>query len=108
MLSDKPFDAAALGLPSSLKATRHGAVAVLTLARSEKRNSLNDAAVIGIETFFTSLPDDIKAAVIAAEGEHFSAGLDLGELKDRDVAQGIERRSHVFSHYVEAVVPPIR
>jgi (methylthio)acryloyl-CoA hydratase len=110
VLSDKPFDAATLGLPTSLNAARHGAVAVLTLARSEKRNSLNDAAVIGIETFFTSLPDDIKAAVIAAEGEHFSAGLDLGELKERDVAQGIQH-SHLwhraFGHIEHGKVPVV-
>jgi enoyl-CoA hydratase/carnithine racemase len=110
VVSDKPFDAAALGLPPSLKAARHGAVAVLTLARSEKRNSLNDAAVIGIETFFTSLPDDIKAAVIAAEGEHFSAGLDLGELKERGVAQGIEHSQlwhRAFGHIEHGKVPVV-
>ncbi len=79
-----------MNLPSSLKAERNEAVAILRLARVEKRNSLNDEAILGIETFFTSLPDGIKAVVLAAEGEHFSAGLDLAELKERDIAQGIE------------------
>jgi enoyl-CoA hydratase/carnithine racemase len=110
VLSEKPFDAASLGLPPSLKATRHGAVAVLTLARSEKRNSLNDEAVIGIETFFTSPPDDVKAAVIAAEGEHFSAGLDLSELKERGIAQGIQHSQlwhRAFSHIESGKVPVV-
>ena len=36
-----------------------------------------------------SLPDAIKAVVLAGEGEHFCAGLDLAELISRDIAQGI-------------------
>ena len=39
-------------LPKSLKVERRGAVAILTLARPEKRNALNDATVLGLETFF--------------------------------------------------------
>jgi len=78
------------GLPASLKATRQGAVGTLWLARSEKRNALDDATILGIETYFTGLPDDIKAVVLAAEGADFSAGLDLGELKERGISEGIE------------------
>ena len=78
------------GLPPTLRAERHGAVAVLTLARPEKRNALDDATVAGIEKFFSSIPDGIGAAVLAGDGEHFSAGLDLSELTERDVTAGIE------------------
>jgi enoyl-CoA hydratase/carnithine racemase len=76
-------------LPASLKASRQGAVAILRLARPAKRNALNDEAILGIETFFTALPDGIGAVLLHGEGEHFSAGLDLSELEERDVAQGI-------------------
>src|SRR5262249_7862315 len=76
-------------LPSALRAERQDALAILRLARPEKRNALDDAMVRGIETFFTALPDDIKAVVLAGEGEHFSAGLDLGELTRRDIAESI-------------------
>src|SRR5579864_8055792 len=76
-------------LPASLAAERQGAVAVLRLARPEKRNAFNDESILGIETFFTSLPDGIGAVLLHGEGEHFSAGLDLSELTERDVAQGI-------------------
>jgi enoyl-CoA hydratase/carnithine racemase len=76
-------------LPSSLRAERQGALALLHLARAEKRNALDDAMVLGIETFFGELPEDIKAVVIAGDGEHFSAGLDLGELTRRDIAASI-------------------
>src|SRR5262249_2665568 len=55
----------------------------------EKRNAIDDPTVFGIETFFAALPDAIKAVVLAGEGEHFCAGLDLTELTSRDIAQGI-------------------
>lgn len=76
-------------LPASLKAERDGNVAILTLARPQKRNALDDEAILGIETFFTSLPDGIGAVVLHGEGDHFSAGLDLSELQERDIKQGI-------------------
>ena len=80
----------AIHLPSSLIAEREGAVGILHLNRPHKRNALDDETIIGVEHFFTSLPDDIGAVLLAGAGEHFSAGLDLSELKERDVTQGIE------------------
>src|SRR6204780_4124594 len=77
-------------LPPTLRAERQGAVAVLKLARPEKRNALDDATVLGIETFFSSIPERIGAVVLAGEGDNFSAGLDLAELTERDVVAGIE------------------
>jgi enoyl-CoA hydratase/carnithine racemase len=80
----------AIYLPSSLIAEREGAVGILRLNRPHKRNALDDETITGVEHFFTSLPDDIGAVLLAGAGEHFSAGLDLSELKERDVTQGIE------------------
>ena len=80
----------ALHLPASLVADRHGSVAVLKLNRPHKRNALDDETIIGIERFFTSLPEDIGAVLLTGEGEHFSAGLDLSELGERDITEGIE------------------
>jgi enoyl-CoA hydratase/carnithine racemase len=76
-------------LPPTLKAERHGAVAVLRLNRADKRNALDDDMVRGVETFFTALPEGIGAVVLAGEGEHFSAGLDLTELSERDIFAGV-------------------
>ena len=76
-------------LPPTLRAERRDDIAILTLARAQKRNALDDPTVFGIEAFFDALPDAVKAVVLAAEGEHFSAGLDLSELSERNVAQGI-------------------
>jgi len=79
----------AIRLPSSLIAERAQAVAVLRLNRPHKRNALDDETIAGIEQVFTSLPDGIGAVLLAGEGENFSAGLDLSELGERDVTQGI-------------------
>ncbi|HTR15193.1 MAG TPA: crotonase/enoyl-CoA hydratase family protein [Roseiarcus sp.] len=75
--AEEPID---VELPKSLKATRRGAIAHLALARSEKRNALDDVTVLGLETFFARLPKDIRAVVLCGEGAHFSAGLDLSEI----------------------------
>ena len=40
----------------------------------------------GIEAVFTVLPEGIKAVMLAGEGEHFCAGLDLSELTERAAA----------------------
>jgi (methylthio)acryloyl-CoA hydratase len=89
-------------LPPTLKAERHGAVAVLRLNRADKRNALDDGMVRGVETFFTGLPRDIRAVVLAGEGEHFSAGLDLTELTERDVFAGVAH-SQVWHRAFETI-----
>jgi (methylthio)acryloyl-CoA hydratase len=83
----------AIRLPTSLVAEREGSVAILRLNRPQKRNALDDDTIVGIEQFFTSLPSSVHAVLLAGEGEHFSAGLDLSELEDRDIAQGIAHSS---------------
>jgi (methylthio)acryloyl-CoA hydratase len=76
-------------LPKSLKVERRGAIAIVTLARPEKRNALNDTIVLGLEAFFETLPAGVKAVVLNAEGKHFSAGLDLSELKVLSTDDGV-------------------
>ena len=77
-------------LPSSLVLERHDAVAVLRLSRPAKRNALDDTTVLGIEAFFAEPPAWARAVVLDAEGDHFSAGLDLAELTERDTLEGLE------------------
>lgn len=77
-------------LPRSLALHRDGPVAVLRLARPAKRNALDDATVLGLETFFTAPPPDVRAVVLDAEGGHFCAGLDLTELDATDAVTGVE------------------
>ena len=82
----EPFDT---NLPASLAAERRDDVAVLRLTRAHKRNALDDETVLGLDAFFSAVPQGVNAVLLAGEGDHFSAGLDLSELKERDVAQGI-------------------
>jgi (methylthio)acryloyl-CoA hydratase len=65
-------------------------VGVLRLSRTAKRNALDDATVLGLEAFFSAPPSGVGAVVLDAEGEHFSAGLDLSELAERDVLEGVQ------------------
>ena len=83
-------DRVAMTLPPSLKAELQGDIAVLHLNRPEKRNALDEDIVAGMDAFFGAPPDGIGAVLLVGEGEHFSAGLDLSELKERDAPQGIE------------------
>ena len=67
----------------------HQEVAVIRLARSAKRNALSDGVMAELAQVIDSLPATVRAAVLDGEGEHFCAGLDLSELKERDAGQGL-------------------
>jgi enoyl-CoA hydratase/carnithine racemase len=75
--------------PDSIDLAIDGDIAILHLNRPDRRNALDDASVHGLEWTFQSLPDHVRAVVIAARGAHFSAGLDLSEVTETDVAGGI-------------------
>ena len=72
----------------TLTVERREEVLLVRLSRPEKRNAMNDEMVLELEQVFSNIPEGIKCAVIFGEGKHFSAGLDLSELTDRDVVQG--------------------
>jgi enoyl-CoA hydratase/carnithine racemase len=67
----------------------HQEIAIVRLTRPTKRNAINDALIFAIRDAFESLPSTVRAAVIAGEGDHFCAGLDLSELQERDAGQGM-------------------
>ena len=75
--------------PAPIHTEVKGEILMVRLSRPHKRNAMNDATVLGIEKIFSNIPDGIKCAVIYAEGKHFSAGLDLSELVERDAIQGM-------------------
>ncbi len=80
------FDGA---LPPSVFGEMKDEIAVLRLSRPDKRNALDDTMIAGIEAFFDRLPAEAKAVLIHAQGEHFSAGLDLSELTIRQTPEAI-------------------
>ncbi|MBI3533310.1 MAG: enoyl-CoA hydratase [Curvibacter sp. PD_MW3] len=67
----------------------HQEVAIIRLTRPAKRNALNDGLILAIRNLFETMPEGVRAAVIDGDGEHFCAGLDLSELKERDAGQGL-------------------
>ena len=64
-------------------------IAVIRLTRPAKRNAINDGLMAAIKDTFNNLPSTVRSAVIAGEGDHFCAGLDLSELQERDAGQGL-------------------
>ena len=64
-------------------------IAVVRLTRAKKRNALSDGLILAIRDAFQNLPSSVRAAVLDGEGEHFCAGLDLSELKERDAGEGV-------------------
>lgn len=97
-------------LHSSVVLERRGDVAVLTLRRVAKRNALDDKTVAALGRAFADPPDWAKVVVLAAAGEHFSAGLDLNELIDMDAVAGLHhsRRWHeVFTRIESGPLPVV-
>jgi (methylthio)acryloyl-CoA hydratase len=72
-----------------LKLEARGAVLHVRLDRPAKRNAVSDALVAQLHTCFVNLPEATRAVVLSGEGDHFCAGLDLAEVSERSVAEGI-------------------
>ena len=77
------------GAATPLTLDVQGLVAHVRLNRPAKRNALNDALIAELHSTFINLPDGVRAVVLSGEGKHFSAGLDLSELSERSVAEGV-------------------
>jgi len=86
-----------------------GAVAMVRLSRPAKRNALNDGLVEALRDVFQNLPEEAKSAVVYGQGDHFCAGLDLSELKERDAGQGLHhsRSWHVALDAVQLGRVPV-
>ena len=75
--------------PRAFRAEQRGAVLIITLDRQAKRNALDDPSIAELDAIVSAIPDSVRAIVLHGEGPNFSAGLDLSELTERDVAEGI-------------------
>lgn len=69
--------------------TQEDEILFVKINRPAKRNAVNDAIILGLEKIFSDIPEGVKCAIISGEGDHFSAGLDLSELKERDIIEGL-------------------
>ena len=86
-----PFSAATglLAQLELLKIEHAGAITRLRLNRPAKRNAISDGLVVQLQTAFVNLPESTRVVVLSGAGDHFCAGLDLSELSERSVAEGI-------------------
>ena len=78
-----------LGALSLVEVAERGPLLHLRLARPAKRNSINDALLAELHTAFVNLPKATRAVVLSGAGEHFCAGLDLSEVSERNVTEGM-------------------
>jgi enoyl-CoA hydratase/carnithine racemase len=91
-----------IALPDTLKTSIHDEILIVTIHRPEKRNALNDEIMKGIEKIFSSIPEGVKCAIIRGEGNNFSSGLDLTELKERNALEGLQH-SRIWYRAVDAL-----
>jgi len=67
-----------------------GPVLHVRLNRPAKRNSINDALLGQLHALFAQLPRETGVVVLSGAGDHFCAGLDLSEVSERNVTEGIQ------------------
>ena len=72
-----------------LRIEHDGAISHIRLNRAAKRNAISDRLIAQLHTAFIHLPETTRAVVVSGAGDHFCAGLDLAEVSERSVAEGI-------------------
>jgi enoyl-CoA hydratase/carnithine racemase len=86
--SASPSSSDTLGIPL-LEVQNRGPVVHIRLNRPEKRNSISDELLAQLHWEFLHLPPTARVAVLSGEGAHFCAGLDLSEIAERTLIEGI-------------------
>jgi enoyl-CoA hydratase/carnithine racemase len=105
-MSPSPTDSPAGDL---IRAEREGPILHLRLNRPDKRNAVNDGLILALDRAFTGLADDVRCIVLSGEGQHFCAGLDLSELSERTVYEGVlhSRMWHATLEKVQFAPVPV-
>ena len=85
-----------------LSVDQDGPVLIVRLDRAAKRNAVNDALLSSLARLFDAPPEGAKAIVLAGNGGHFCAGLDLAEHEQRD-AFGVMQHSQGWHKVFERV-----
>jgi (methylthio)acryloyl-CoA hydratase len=97
-------------LPPTLSLTTEGGIAHVKICRAHKRNALDDSTVLGLEALFSNPPETVRVAVLSAEGDHFSAGLDLSSLAETSTFGGVAHSSmwhRAFERITHGHIPVI-
>src|ERR687889_1439711 len=71
-------------MPDSLKATRRGPLATVTMNRPDSHNALNAALIEELTRCFEEISEDdgVRVVVLAGEGRSFCAGADIGYMRE--------------------------
>jgi enoyl-CoA hydratase/carnithine racemase len=95
--------------PDLLHVERDGPILHLRLNRPAKRNAVNDGLILAIDRAFTGIAADVRCIVLSGEGQHFCAGLDLSELSERSVYEGVlhSRMWHATLEKVQFAPVPV-
>jgi enoyl-CoA hydratase/carnithine racemase len=103
MDTQAPFDS------ELLRVERDGPILHLRLNRPAKRNAVNDGLILAIDRAFTGLDAELRCIVLSGEGQHFCAGLDLSELSERTVYEGVlhSRMWHATLEKVQYAPVPV-
>lgn len=67
-----------------VRSSTEDSIYTITLARPEKRNAVSDRLLAALEQALIATPEGTRVIVLAGEGEHFCAGLDLSEHQHRE------------------------
>jgi (methylthio)acryloyl-CoA hydratase len=79
-----------------------GEVAILSLNRPEKRNAIRDETIEALGGFFARPPSGVRAVLLKARGANFSAGLDLGEHRERNASE-VMHHSQMWHRVLDAM-----
>ncbi|MBS0542792.1 MAG: crotonase/enoyl-CoA hydratase family protein [Proteobacteria bacterium] len=67
-----------------VKTSSDDGIYTITLARPAKRNAISDRLLAALEAALVATPEGTRAIILAGEGDHFCAGLDLSEHQHRE------------------------
>ncbi|MEZ5538054.1 MAG: crotonase/enoyl-CoA hydratase family protein [Thiolinea sp.] len=67
-----------------VKTTFADSIYTITMNRPEKRNAVSDRLLDAVEKAFMATPEEARVIILAGEGKHFCAGLDLAEHQHRE------------------------
>lgn len=87
----------------TLSTELRGEILVVGLDRAGKRNAINDTLIHALDALFAAPPSAARVVVLHGHGEHFSAGLDLAEHRDRSAFE-VMRHSQLWHrafHHVQ-------
>lgn len=93
-----------------VKTSVQGLIYSITLARPNKRNAVSDRLLAALETALIDTPKDTRVIILAGEGKHFCAGLDLTEHQHREpfgVMQHSQGWHRIFNRIENGGIPVV-